>query len=144
MGAGGVISSLGTVREDQLFILGRHDSGRLWCGRRLHGLRRRFRRRWNVRARLVEHVGQFVEHGIASQAQLAQDFSDRAHNLGQALGAEDNQRDRKDDYYFEKVQTSMTVRRECRNSMTLPDAEKFRATATCQLIIITEWCVNDA
>jgi hypothetical protein len=38
----------------------------------------------------------------------------------------------------------MTVRGDWRNSMTLPDAEKFRPTATRQLIIITEWCVNDA
>ena len=70
------------------------------------------------RLRLVEHVGQFVEDGIARQAQLAQDFSYRAHNLGQAFGADYNQRDREDQSYFKKIrQTSMTVRCE-RNSMT--------------------------
>ena len=140
MGAGGVISSLGTVRDDRLCILGRLDGRRPGLGRDGRGRR-------HFGGRLVEHVGQFVEHGIARQAQLAQDFSHRAHNLGQAFGADDNQRDREDQSYFKKVQTSMTVRRagQC-NSMTLRRAEKFRATspAPCQLIIIPDWGVNDA
>ena len=53
--------------------------------------------------RLVEHVGQFVEDGIARQAKLAQDFSDGAHNFGQAFGADDNQRDRENENYFKKI-----------------------------------------
>jgi hypothetical protein len=129
MGAGDVISSLGTVREDRLFILGRRHRGRLQSGRRLHGLRRGFRRRRNVRARLVEHVGQFVEDGIASQAQLAQDFSYGAHNFGQAFGADHNQRDRENQNYFKKVQTSMTAR--------------AMVPAPCKLIIIPDGSVND-
>ena len=83
--------------------------------------RRRFGRR------LVEHVGQFVEDGIARQAQLAQDFSHRAHNLGQAFGADDNQRDREDQSYFKKVQTSMTVRHAQIDDFA--SAGKFRATS---------------
>jgi hypothetical protein len=84
-----------------------------------------------------------MEHGIAREAKLAQDFSNSAHNLGQAFGAEDNQRDREDDNYFKEVQTSMTVR--C-NSMTPRRAEKFRTPSTllCQLIIIRDRSVNDA
>ena len=129
MGAGGVISSLGTVREDQLFILGRSGSRSRRSGRRLHSLRRGFRRCRKIRARLVEHVGQFVEDGIASQAQLAQDFSYCAHNFGQAFGADHNQRDRENQNYFKKVQTSMTVR------AIMP--------APCKLIIIPDGSVND-
>jgi hypothetical protein len=84
-----------------------------------------------------------VEDGIASQAQLAQDFPYRAHNLGQAFGADYDQRDRKDESYFKKVrQTSMTGYE--RNSMTSRADEKFRAIAPCQLIIIPGWGVNDA
>src|ERR1700675_2398051 len=101
MTAGGVISSLGTVRDDQLFILGRLDRRRR--GRRLNSLRRGLGWRRSVSGRLVEDVGQFVEDGIARQAQLAQDFSDRAHNFGQAFGADDNQRDREDQSYFKKI-----------------------------------------
>lgn len=140
MGAGGVISSLATVRDDRLFVLGRPDGGRPGLGRDGRG-RRQFG------GRLVEHLGQFVEDGIARQTQLAQNFSHSAHNLGQAFGADDNQRDREDQNYFKKVQTSMTVRRTGqRNSMTLRAAEKFRATAPapCQLIIIPDRGVNDA
>src|ERR1019366_4816379 len=106
MVAGGVISSLGTVRDDRLCFLGRHRRWRLDGGR--FGLRRGRR---HFGGRLVEHLGQFVEDGIARQAQLAQDFSHSAHNLGQALGADDNQRDREDQSYFKKVQTSMTIQR---------------------------------
>ncbi len=86
-----------------------------------------------------------MQHGIAREAKLAQDFSHGAHNFGQAFGAEDDQRDREDDNYFKEVQSSMTVRSEspC-NSMTAPRAGKFPATATCQLIIIPDFGVNDA
>ncbi len=84
-----------------------------------------------------------MQDGIARQAQLAQDFSDRAHNFGQALGADDNQRDRENQSYFKKVrQTSMTTDR-C-NAMTYRGAQKFRISAPCQLIIIPDWGVNDA
>ena len=116
-------------------------AGGLTAGGSDFGARRRYF------GRLVEHVGQFVEDGIARQAQLAQDFSHRAHNLGQAFGADDNQRDREDQNYFKKVQTSMTVRHDGQcNSMTLRGAGKFRATspAPCQLIIIPDRGVNDA
>ncbi len=82
MAAGGVISSLGTVRDDRLGILGRLD-GRPGFG----GARWRRRR---LGRRLVKDVGQFVEDGIARQAQLAQDFSYCAQNLGQAFGADDD------------------------------------------------------
>ncbi len=92
---------------------------------------------------LLEHVGQFVEYGVAREAQLAQDFSYGAHNFGQALGADDNQRDREDESYFKNIrQTSMTA--DQRNSMTLRRVEKFRAGALCQLIIIPDFGVNDA
>ena len=140
MTAGGVISSLGTVRDDQLFILGRLSSRRPgW----LHRLRRGLRWLRNVGGRLFEHVGQFVQDGIARQPQLTQDFSDSAHDFGQAFGADYNQRDREDQSYFKKIwQISMTTEK-C-NSMTSRDAEKFRATAQCQLIIIPDWGVNDA
>ncbi len=141
MGTGGVISSLGTVRDDRLCFLGRNRRWRLDGGR--FGLRRGRR----YFGRLVEHVGQLVEDGIARQAQLAQDFSHSAHDLGQAFGADDNQRDREDQSYFKKVQTSMTVRHDCQcDSMTLRGAGKFRATspAPCQLIIIPDRGVNDA
>ena len=51
-----------------------------------------------------------MEDGIARQAQLAQDFSDRAHHFGQPFGADDDQRDREDESYFKKIrQTSMTT-----------------------------------
>ena len=88
-----------------------------------------------------------MEDGIAGETEFAEDFADGAHDFGQAFGAEDNQRDRKNDSYFEKVQTSMMVRRDCRcNSMTLLGAEKFRAvpSASCQLITIPDRGVNDA
>ncbi len=85
-------------------------------------------------ARLVEHLGQFVEDGIARQAQLAQDFSHGAHNLGQAFGADDNQRDREDQNYFKKVQTSMTVPRTGqRNSMTLRGCGKIPRNLACSM-----------
>ena len=129
MTAGGVISSLGTVRGDQLFILSRRGRGRLRWRRRLHRLRRGFRWWWSISARLVEHIGQFVENGIASQAQLAQNFPYRAHNFGQAFGADHNQRDRENQNYFKKVQIWMTVR------ATMPPP--------CQLIIIPDCGVND-
>src|SRR5216684_2730233 len=75
MTVGGVISSLGTVRDDQLFILGRLSGRRPgW----LDSLRRRLGWRRNVGGRLVEHVGQFVQDGIARQTKLAQDFSNCA------------------------------------------------------------------
>ena len=145
MGAGGVISSLGTVRNDRLCFLGRHRRRRLDGGRPGLGRDGCGRRRFG--GRLVEHLGQFVEDGIARQTQLAQDFPHGAHNFRQALGADDNQRDREDQSYFKKVQTSMTIRHagQC-NSTTLRDAGKFRATspAPCQLIIIPDWGVNDA
>ena len=70
-----------------------------------------------------------MEDGIASQAQLAQNFSYGAHNFRQAFGADDNQRDRENQNYFKKVQTSMTVR------AMMP--------APCQLIIIPDCGVND-
>jgi len=140
MAAGGVISSLGTVRDDRLCFLGRRGGRQLGLGRGVRNRRRLGRRR---RLRLVEHFGQFVEDGIASQAQLAQNFSYRAHNLGQAFGADYDQRDREDESYFKKIrQTSMTA---CeRNSMISRGAEKLRAIAPCQLIIIPDWGVNDA
>jgi hypothetical protein len=140
MTAGGVISSLGTMRDDQLFIL-----GRLSCRRpgQPHSLRRGLGWLRNVSGRLLEYVGQFVQDGIARQAKLAQDFSDDTHNLGQPFGADDNQRDREDESYFKKIrQISMTADK-C-NSMTSRGAEKFHATAPCQLIIIPDWGVNDA
>ena len=140
MGAGGVISLSGTMRDDQLFIPGRRRRRRRRLGRDGRGRQR-------LGGRLVERVGQFVEDGIARQAQLAQEFSHGAQNLGQAFGADDNQRDREDENYFKKVQTSMTIRRAGRrNSTALRGAEKFRATAPapCQLIIIPDRGVNDA
>ena len=83
-----------------------------------------------------------MEHGIAREAKLAQDFSNGTHNFGQAFGAKDDQRDREDDNYFKEVQASMTVRFESHcNSMTAPSAGKFPAT---QLIIIPDLGVNDA
>ena len=85
MGAGGVISSLGTVRDDRLGILGRLGAGGRGFGRGWYGRGRR-----RLGRRLVEDVGQFVEDGIARQAQLAQDFSYCAQNLGQAFGADDD------------------------------------------------------
>ena len=86
-----------------------------------------------------------MEHGIAREAKLAQDFSYGAHNFGQAFGAEYDQRDREDDNYFKEVQSSMTVRSESRcNSMTAPRAGKFPTAPTCQLIIIPDFGVNDA
>jgi len=84
-----------------------------------------------------------VQDGIARQAQLTQDFSDRAHDFRQAFRADDNQRNREDEGYFEKIrQNSMTIDK-C-NSKTSWGAEKFRETAPCQLIIIPDWGVNDA
>jgi hypothetical protein len=84
-----------------------------------------------------------VEDSIAREAQLAQDFSDGAHNLGQAFGADNNQRNREDESYFKNIrQTSMTTYQY--ELMTLPGAEKFRATPTYQLIIIPDFGVNDA
>jgi len=86
-----------------------------------------------------------MEHGIAREAKLAQDFSHGAHNFGQAFGAEYDQRDREDDNYFKEVQSSMTVRSESScNSMTTPRAGKFPTAPTCQLIIIPDFGVNDA
>ena len=70
-----------------------------------------------------------MEDGIASQAQLAQNFSYGAHDFGQAFGADDNQRDRENQNYFKKVQASMTVR------AMMP--------APCKLIIIPDCGVND-
>ena len=95
------------MRDDQLFILGRLSSRRPgW----LHRLWRGLGRLRNVGGRLVEHVGQFVEDSVAGKAKLAQDFSDSAHDFGQAFGADDNQRDREDESYFKKIrQTSMTT-----------------------------------
>ena len=128
------------MRDDQLFILGRLSCRRpRWrdsLGRGLGWLR-------NVSGRLVEDVGQFVQDGIARQAKLTQDFPDSAHDLGQAFGADDDQRNREDESYFKKIrQISMTADK-C-NSMTSQGAEKFHATAPCQLIIIPDWGVNDA
>jgi hypothetical protein len=101
MTAGGVISSLGTMRDDQLFILERLSSRRPG---RLDGLGRGLGWLRNVSGRrLVEDVGQFVQDGIARQAKLAQEFSDGAHDLGQAFGADDDQRDREDECYFKKI-----------------------------------------
>ena len=129
------------MRDDQLFILGRLDSRRR--GRRLHSLRRGLGWRRHVGWRLIEDVGQFVEDGIARQAELAQDFSHRTHNFGQALGADNNQCDREDQSYFKKIrQTSMTI--DTCNLTTARGEEKFRASAPCQLIIIPDWGVNDA
>jgi hypothetical protein len=87
-----------------------------------------------------------VKNGIARQPQLAQDFSCGPHYFRQALRADDDQRDRKDENYFKKVQTSMTVARDCmRNSMTRWDAEKFRsASFPRQLITIPDSGANYA
>jgi len=126
------------MRDDQLFILGRLGSRRPgWLDRLGRGLGwRRY-----VGGRFVEDVGQFVEDGIARQAQLTQDFPDGAHNLGQAFGADDNQRDREDESYFKNIrQISMTTDK----VLTSRGAEKFRASAPCQLIIIPDSGVNDA
>jgi hypothetical protein len=84
-----------------------------------------------------------MEDGIARQAQLAQDFSDRAHHFGQPFRANDDQRDREDESYFKKIRQASMTADDC-NSMTSRGAEKFRATAPCQLIIIPDWGVNDA
>jgi len=84
-----------------------------------------------------------MEDGITRQAQLAQDFSDRAHHFGQPFGTDDDQRDRKNESYFKKVRQASMTADQC-NSMTSRGAEKFRATAPCQLIIIPDWGVNDA
>jgi hypothetical protein len=141
MDAGGVISSLGTVRDDRLCILRRLDLTRSGFARDGRCRRRRLGRR------LFHNVGQFVEDGIARQAQLAQDFAHGAHDLGQSFGADDNQRNREDENYFKKVQTSMTVRRRRRSiAMTSRRAQKFRASSSfpCQLIIIPDRGVNDA
>ena len=128
------------MRDDQLFILGRQRSRR---PRRLYSLGRGLGWLRNVSGRFVEDVGQFVEDCIAREAKLAQDFSNGAHNLGQAFGPDDNQRDREDQSYFKKIrQISMTADK-CK-SMTSRRAEKFHATAPCQLIIIPDWGVNDA
>ena len=84
-----------------------------------------------------------MQDGIARETKLTQDFSNGAHDLGQAFGADDDQRDREDECYFKKIrQISMTADK-C-NSMTSRGAEKFRAFAPCQLIIIPDWGVNDA
>lgn len=84
-----------------------------------------------------------MEHGIARKAQFAQDFPHCAHDFGQAFGPDDDQRDRENQGYFKKIrQTSMTTNT-C-YSTTLGGAEKFRARASCQLIIIPDWGVNDA
>ena len=40
---------------------------------------------------------------LLASAKLAQDFAHRAHNFGQAFGADDNQRDREDQGYFKKI-----------------------------------------
>jgi len=128
------------MRDDQLFILGRPGGRRPG---RFDRLGRGLGWRRHVGGRFVEHVGQLVEHGIARQAQLTQDFSNGAHNLGQPFGTDDDQRDREDESYFKNIrQTSMTAY--WRNTMTTGGAEKFRATAPCQLIMITNFGVNDA
>jgi len=83
--------------------LDRRRRGGAW--RRADGLRSRGPRgargifqRWRlgVRARRVvlEHVGQLAHDGVARGAQLAQYLAHGAENLGQALGAEHDQRDR--------------------------------------------------
>jgi hypothetical protein len=83
-----------------------------------------------------------MEHGIAGKAQLAQNFPHRAHNFRQPFGADDDQRDRENQGYFKKIrQTSMTTNT-C-YSTTLRGAQKFLASAPCQLIIIPDWGVND-
>jgi hypothetical protein len=136
------------MRDDQLFILGRQRSRR---PRRLDSLGRGLGWLRNVSGRLVEDVGQFVQDGIARQAKLTQDFSNGAHDLGQAFGADDNQRDREDESYFEKIRQISITTDKCNsmttdkcNSMTSRGAEKFHAIAPCQLIIIPDWGVNDA
>jgi hypothetical protein len=37
-----------------------------------------------------------MQDGIARESQLTQDFSDSAHDFGQAFRADDNQRNRED------------------------------------------------
>ena len=84
-----------------------------------------------------------MEHGIARKAQFAQDFPHCAHDFGQAFGPDDDQRDRENQGYFKKIrQTSMTTN--ICYSTTRRAAQKFRASAPCQLIIIPDWGVNDA
>lgn len=126
------------MRDDQLFILGRPGGRRPG---RFDRLGRGLGWRRHVGGRFVEHVGQLVEHGIARQAQLTQDFSNGAHNLGQPFGADDDQRDREDESYFKNIrQISMTINK----ALTSRGAEKFRASTPCQLIIIPDLGVNDA
>jgi len=128
------------MRDDQLFILGRLSCRR---PRWLDGLGRGLGWLRNVSGRLVEDVGQFVQDGIARQAKLTQDFPDSAHDLGQAFGADNDQRDREDEGYFKKIRQIPMTADKC-NSMTSRGVEKFHATAPCQLIIIPDWGVNDA
>jgi hypothetical protein len=83
-----------------------------------------------------------MEHGIAGKAQLAQDFSHRAHNFGQAFGPDDYQRDRENQGYFKKIRQILMTTNTC-YSTTLRCMGKFLASAPCQLIIIPDWGVND-
>ena len=81
-----------------------------------------------------------MEYGIARKAKFAQDFPHCAHDFGQAFGPDDDQRDREDESYFKNIrQISMTINK----ALTSRGAEKFRASAPCQLIIIPDWGVND-
>jgi hypothetical protein len=84
-----------------------------------------------------------MEDGIAGKAELAQDFSHGAHNFGQALGPDDDQRDCENQGYFKKIRQSLMITNTC-YSTTLRGAEKFLASAPCQLIIIPDSGVNDA
>ena len=101
-------------------------------------------RRTSNRERIVAKLRQLAHHRVTCQAQFAQDFADGAHNLGQTLGSDDNQRDCENQSYFKKVrQTSMTA--DTCNSMTSRRPEIFRESSVpCQLIIIPDWGVNDA
>jgi hypothetical protein len=86
-----------------------------------------------------------VEDGITGQAQLAQHFPRDAHDFGQALRPDYDERDGENQKYFKRVQASMTVR-SVRDSVKLTSfgARKFHAPSPFQLIIIKVWSVNDA
>jgi hypothetical protein len=153
-----VISSLVTVRlvkraanyfaKDRLWFLGRRSRRpgrrpRLSVGRH---------RRPNFCGRFVEPLGQLVEDRVTGQTQLAQHFPRRAHHFGHSLWPDHYQSDCKNQYYFKRVQASMTIRsaRRSTNKRTSVRSGKFRATSPSQSIIcvrsvnIREWTVNDA
>jgi len=84
-----------------------------------------------------------MEDRVTGQTQLAQHFPDRAHHFGHPLRPDHYQRDRKNQYYFKRVQASMTVRSmRCSIDLTSIRWGKFRAISPCQLIIIRVRRVN--